>query len=306
MERRRRIGAYGVCHGRDGQVLLVRASPRSARPGTWFLPGGGLDHGEDPVDAVMREVAEETGLEVTVTAVRDVVAEVVARPPMLEHTDGVLYDLAVSGGTLRPEVGGSSDQARWVSLDEAARLPLSGLAAHALGLPVAPPHPPDGMVDPTPTDGPVPRPARGQRFAVYGLVTDPDDRVLLTLISGGYPGAGRWHLPGGGTDFGEQPVDGLRRELAEETGQSGLVTGLLAVTSHHNRAARGPEGRPVDWHSVRAVFRVRVTGPTPPRVLDQGGSTAAAGWFTRAELAALPRTDLVDGVLDQAGDGSRC
>jgi 8-oxo-dGTP diphosphatase len=305
VERRRRIGAYGVCRDRESRVLLVRASARSARPGTWFLPGGGIDHGEDPVDAVVREVAEETGLAATVTGVRNVVAEVVARPPVLEHTDGVIYDLAVGGGTLRPEVGGSSDGARWAPPDEAAGLPLSGLAAHALGLPAAPPRPPDGATGPTLTGGPAPRPARGQRFAAYGLVTDPDDRMLLTLISDGYPGAGRWHLPGGGTHFGEQPVDGLRRELAEETGQSGLVTALLAVTSYHNRAAYGPEGRPVDWHSVRAVFRVRVAEPTLPRVLDPGGSTADAGWFTRAEAAALPLTDLVGAALARTGDRPR-
>lgn len=64
MEQRRRIGAYGVCHDGDGRVLLVRASARSVRPGTWFLPGGGLAHGEHPADAVVREVAEETGLQI--------------------------------------------------------------------------------------------------------------------------------------------------------------------------------------------------------------------------------------------------
>jgi ADP-ribose pyrophosphatase YjhB (NUDIX family) len=300
-ERRRRIGAYGVCRDAGGRVLLVRASPRSVRPGTWFLPGGGVDHGEHPADAVVREVAEETGLAVTVTGVRDVVAEVVARPPLREHTDGVIYDVAVVGGVLRPEVDGTSDGARWVPPDEVAALPLSGLAAYALGV-RAVPGPDPGPAGPAAAPGRRPRPARGQRFGAYGLVTGPDERLLLTLISDGYPSAGRWHLPGGGTDFGEQPAHGLLREITEESGQSGRIIGLLAVTNHHNRVAVGPDGHPVDWHSVRVVFQVTVPEPTPPRVLDAGGSTVEAAWFTSAETRTLALTDLARAVL---GGGCR-
>jgi 8-oxo-dGTP diphosphatase len=296
VERRRRIGAYGLTRDDLGRVLLVRASSRSVRPGTWLLPGGGIDHGEDPAEAVVREMTEETGLAVEVDRVRDVVAEVVTRAPWLEHTGGVVFDVSVAGGVLRPELDGSSDRARWVPPAEVMELPLSALAAHVLGVG-------EGLqtrVDPTgPTAarGPEPRPARGQRFAAYGLVTDPDDRVLLTLISDGYPSAGQWHLPGGGTEFGEQPAAGLVREITEESGQRGEITGLLTVASHHNRAALGPEGYPIDWHSVRAVFGVAVPEPTTPRVLDAGGSTAKAGWFRRTEAAALPLTDIASRFL---------
>lgn len=293
--RRRRIGAYGLCRDDAGRVLLVRASARSTRPGTWFLPGGGIDHGEHPADAVVREVVEETGLTVRVVGVRDVAAEVIARPPFLEHTDGVIYDLAVAGGTLRAETGGTSDAARWVAPAELPSLPLSRFAAGALGM--GPPAAPG--VPPAPAGPPMPRARsrRGQRFAAYGLVTDPAGRVLLTLNADGYPSAGRWHLPGGGTDFGEQPADGLLREITEESDQSGRITGLVTVSSHHNLAALGPEGRPLDWHSVRAVFRVAVDRPTAPRVLDAGGSTADAAWFTRTGAAVAPLTDVAAQML---------
>jgi 8-oxo-dGTP diphosphatase len=293
----RRIGAYGICRDRHGRVLMVRASARSTRPGVWFLPGGGLDHGEDPVAAVVRELAEETGLVIEVTGVRDVVAEVIPRGVRLEHTDGVIYDVAVVGGRERPEVDGTSDLVRWVTPQQAAVLPVSGLAARALRLPAPLTEAPltagqslgagAGTVDPP---GPVPRPARGQRFGVYGHVTDPAGRLLLTRIADGYPGAGRWHPPGGGTDVGEQPADGLSREITEESGQAGRVADLMAVTHHHRRAAVGPEGYPIDWHSVRAIFRVVVEAPTTPRVLDRGGSTARARWFRADEAAALPLT----------------
>src|SRR5262249_44649689 len=137
---------------------------------------------------------------------------------------------------------------------------------------------------------------RVQRFASYGLVTDPAGRVLLTQIAGGYPGAGRWHLPGGGTEFGEQPSEGLLRELREETAQRGEVTELLAVSHRHNPAALGPEGYPIDWHTVRALFRVLVPVPDEPRVTEAaGGSTLDAAWFEPAELGALELTEVARG-----------
>ena len=64
--RRRRIAAYGVCRDDDGRVLLARGSAPAGSPALWPLPGGGVEHGEHPDDAVVREFAEETGLAVAV------------------------------------------------------------------------------------------------------------------------------------------------------------------------------------------------------------------------------------------------
>jgi len=136
-------------------------------------------------------------------------------------------------------------------------------------------------------------PASVQRFGAYAVATDPDGRILLTKIATGYPGAGRWHLPGGGTDHGETPVQALARELVEETSQHGRVTGLLGISHWHNPAAVGPEGVPVDWHVVRVLFRVQVDEPTEPKVVEAaGGSTAAAGWFDPGTLRDLHLTEV--------------
>ena len=52
--------------GGVAEVLLCRLAPRISRTELWTLPGGGLDHGEDPRDALVREIVEETGLDAVV------------------------------------------------------------------------------------------------------------------------------------------------------------------------------------------------------------------------------------------------
>ena len=59
-----RVAVYGIYESPDRQVLLVRAAPYLTVAGQWFLPGGGLEHGEEPVAGLRREFAEETGLDV--------------------------------------------------------------------------------------------------------------------------------------------------------------------------------------------------------------------------------------------------
>jgi 8-oxo-dGTP diphosphatase len=306
LEALRRIAAYAICRNEDNAVLLVRASDNAGTPGLWSLPGGAVDHGENPTDTVVRETAIETGLSVAVTGLDDVYADMRSMPHrgVTIHTDRVFYRTRLRGGSLTDRVGRPTDLARWVCPEEAAGLPLRQFTAVALGLP---PAQADLRPDETPefpSFNAVPGPDglhRAQRFAAYGLVTDLTGRLLLTRIADGYPGAGHWHLPGGGTDFGEQPGAALIRELAEETGQLGLLGALLGVASHRDPASLGPEGYPIDWHGVRAFYRVAVEAAVDPTVHDVGGSTAEARWFERGEVGALPLTEVTTEALAAAG-----
>ena len=69
--RRQRIAAYAVIL-REDRILLSRLSPNVSHSELWTLPGGGLDHGESPRDAVVREVYEETGEYLASVTERDV------------------------------------------------------------------------------------------------------------------------------------------------------------------------------------------------------------------------------------------
>ncbi|MCL1902208.1 MAG: NUDIX domain-containing protein [Alphaproteobacteria bacterium] len=52
---------------KDGKVLALKRSTRvGVVPGTWDIPGGRIDFGETPIDAIAREIMEETGLSVKI------------------------------------------------------------------------------------------------------------------------------------------------------------------------------------------------------------------------------------------------
>ena len=55
-----RISVKGLCVDETGRFMLAREDN-----GKWELPGGGLDHGEDPIVGLIREIQEETGLKIT-------------------------------------------------------------------------------------------------------------------------------------------------------------------------------------------------------------------------------------------------
>lgn len=291
------MAAYGLLRDDDGQVLLVQGGDDRPDQGAWRLPGGGLRHAEHPAAGVVRGFAEETGLAVTVAGIRVAVADVATFAAGAGlHTDRLVFDVAATTGEVfPPEPGGA--RLGWFTPDSAAAVPVMPFTAEILGLPaglsrVLPLAP--TASEPTTSASTAPAlTSRRHRFGAYGLVTDPAGRVLLTLIAEGYPGAGSWHLPGGGTDYGEAPEVGLLRELVEESGQVGRVVELVGADSLHLPRAVGPEGRPLDWHTVRVIYTVVVDEPTEARVLERaGGSTARASWFTVAELAGLRLSDI--------------
>ncbi|WFF01411.1 NUDIX domain-containing protein [Micromonospora sp. WMMD964] len=296
----RRVGVYGVLRDSD-RILVVRDGGDGEFPGVWRLPGGAVEHAEHPERAVVRTVAEQTGLTVTTGRLRTVIADVTERPEgVATHTDRLVFDLTVGDdatGVGAP--GGPVDQVRRLTSAESALVTLTPFTAEVLGRPVTPlPSGTHRLPEPLPPA----HPDRRLRFGAYGLVTDPAGRILLTQIADGYPGAGLWHLPGGGTDHGEQPTTGLLRELVEEGGQVGRVVELLGVDNLHNPAALGPEGRPLDWHGVRVIYRVLVDVPTDAVVTESaGGSTARAGWFTSAQAADLPLSDIAASAIGQSG-----
>jgi 8-oxo-dGTP diphosphatase len=124
--RRQRIAAYGLVRDDEGRLLLARASPAITLQGRWFLPGGGVEHGEDPTESLIREIAEESGLTVTPGPLLDVLSDVRTIPDGTKlHTVRLIYRVDSWSGTLRPEAEGTTDAVGWFTLREIRDLPLA-------------------------------------------------------------------------------------------------------------------------------------------------------------------------------------
>jgi ADP-ribose pyrophosphatase YjhB (NUDIX family) len=126
------VGAGAVVQDDRGRLLVVQRGRPPAK-GRWTLPGGRVEPGERVADAAVREIREETGLDIEVTGFVGF-TEVV-----LDDRHLVILDLAAGllGGRL--EAGDDADDARWVTRSELASLPttdglLDFLDAHGVDL----------------------------------------------------------------------------------------------------------------------------------------------------------------------------
>jgi ADP-ribose pyrophosphatase YjhB (NUDIX family) len=131
-----RPAAYAVVV-QDGEVLLTRLTGSTL----WTLPGGGIDHGEHPDDAVRRETFEETGLELQGARLLDVDSQhFTGRSPraVVEDFHGVrlLYRGTVSRAVAPAvqEIGGTTEAAAWWPVVALGRLRLSPVVRTALAL----------------------------------------------------------------------------------------------------------------------------------------------------------------------------
>jgi 8-oxo-dGTP pyrophosphatase MutT (NUDIX family) len=276
-----RVAAYALVL-RDDRILLTRLASRISADEKWHLPGGGVDHGENPRDALVREIREETGLD---AVVGDTARVYSAHLPSLWRKGRrwdyqalrIVYDAWVPTDAPEPrvvEVDGSTVDVGWHPVADvlSGALPVTDIVTEALAE-----H----------------RPFRLQRIGVYGLVRR-GDAVLLTRISplGAHPGS--WTLPGGGLDHGEAPRDALAREVAEETGLEATVGDLLDVHDIHFDGT-APSGRYEDFHGVHLVFRARVPDQIEPRVVETDGTTDAVAFVPVADIDS-GRVEVLDVV----------
>ena len=290
---RQRVAAYAVIV-RGEEILLSRLAPKVTNDELWTLPGGGLDHGEDPRDAVVREVKEETGLEVSVGEVARVYSAHLPRVwregrKVDAHALRIVYEGWVPPDSPPPrvlEVDGSTVEAAWHPLADitSGRVPVVPMVKEALA---------DRHV------------SQRQRLAAYAVIRrgqHSGSEVLLTRISPKGHHAGSWTLPGGGIDHGESPATALAREVEEECDVKAEVGDLIGVHDVHFTGT-APTGRQEDFHGVHLLFAATVPDGAEPRVREVDGTTDAVAWvpLTDIESGRIDVLDVVRAGLEDAG-----
>lgn len=282
-----RVAAYAVIL-RDDHILLSRLAKRLTAKELWTLPGGGLEHGEDPRDAVVREVHEETGLAAHIGETAHVYSfhqrDTWRQGRRADaHALRIVYDGWVPVDSPEPhvvEVDGSTMEAAWKPLAGVldGSVPVVSLVTEVLAE-----HTPFQM----------------QRVAAYALAVR-DEAVLLVRNSPRGPFPGRWTLPGGGVEHGEHPRAAVARELTEETGLTGEVGDVLEVSSSHFEGT-APSGRHEDFHGVAIVYASEVSEGAPLAV-ETGGTSDRAEWVP---LSAVDGPDHPVGPVVRAALAAR-
>lgn len=127
------------------------------------------------------------------------------------------------------------------------------------------------------------------RFTVTaaGIISDPNGRVLL--LKHRFRAGSGWGIPGGFLEAGEQPEDGLRRELREEIGVE-----LQSVKLYKARTFKTAR-------QIEIIFRGRTRDSATP----QSNEIKKAAWFTLESLPeGLPddQRQLIKDVFDHGAN----
>ena len=118
------IVGVGVVVLSSDQVLMIRRA-KQPRRGQWSLPGGAQELGETVFDAAKREVLEETGLDIEILEMLDVVDSI-----RLDDSGKVQYHytlidfVALVNGSEKPNAASDASEVVWMTLEEISKLEL--------------------------------------------------------------------------------------------------------------------------------------------------------------------------------------
>jgi len=140
--------------------------------------------------------------------------------------------------------------------------------------------------------GPIPEPGPQRPSATVGVVCLRGDQVLL-IKRGNPPRQGQWSLPGGRLEWGETLKAGALRELAEETGVTARILGLIdAVDGLFTSRTTGETTR----HYVMIDYAARwLAGEAVA-----GDDAAEARFFSLEEALALVEWEETRRVIREA------
>ena len=112
-----RVSIKGLAIDETGRFLLIKEDN-----GKWELPGGGLDHGEDPISGLKREIHEETGLVATFISPTPKYFTTVEKLGGDTYVANVIYEIKLKDLNFTPSE--ECQEAGYFSVEEARKLDL--------------------------------------------------------------------------------------------------------------------------------------------------------------------------------------
>jgi len=117
------LSVAGVVMAGD-QVLVVKRG-RPPAQGIWSIPGGGVEVGESLHDALVREIKEETGLDIQVGPLVEVVERILPDAKGRVEYHYVILDYLCFAESLEPQAGSDAADARWVPFERISQAQLT-------------------------------------------------------------------------------------------------------------------------------------------------------------------------------------
>ncbi len=125
-----------------------------------------------------------------------------------------------------------------------------------------------------------------------GAVVLDDERRVLLVLRGGIPMQGEWSLPGGVLETGETMIEGMKREILEETG---LLVEPVRFAGVYDRILRDSAGKP-QYHYVLVDHVCKVVGGE----LRAGDDVREVRWVAERNLPEYRLAEMTERVIRDA------
>lgn len=272
------FGVYGSVI-RDGKILLIKKA-RGPYTGLYDLPGGSQEKGENYLQTLKREIAEETGCEVIKAENEHRKSIIFAdftpqsnEKGILQH-DAVLYDAEIKGEPSTIGDGLDSNGASWFDINDLTAENATPYALIAAGLPMVSLADENDNAISTHIRGTPLKPNRYIRIAAV-LVFNSKGHLIMQKIAAHKKGCGQWlYSAAGHVDAGEDYQTAAQREMQEEIGINAPIEKEIVAFPLIR------EGRQIAFHHVFIAHSDAPIIPDPSEI-------AEIKEITRSELKML-------------------